>query len=106
METLLRSFSQVSERPELRDESIAGIAFGLYLPFPELRVMAAQVLHETGDTRWTMGVRGSARDFERLGSVAAPEHDDVIRSILAVVERQSGMTAYSRALRRVLHMRA
>lgn len=105
-ETLLRSFSQVSERPELRDESIAGIAFGLYLPFPELRVMAAQVLHETGDTRWTMGVRGSARDFERLGSVAAPEHDDVIRSILAVVERQSGMTAYSRALRRVLHMRA
>ena len=102
----LRYFRLASTQADLRDEARACLSVGLYFRYSDLRVTAAQMCADAGDMRWMSVVRGSSRDFERLGHVPAPEHEDDIRAILSVAEAKDGTSAYTRALRQVLFLRS
>ena len=102
----LRYFHLATNQPDLRDEARACLSVGLYLRHPDLRVTAAQMCADVGDMRWMSVVRGNSRDFECLGHISAPEHEDDIRAILTVAEAKGGSTAYTRALRQVLFLRS
>lgn len=74
----------------------------LYSALPEMRVRAARALCDLGDARWVSLVSGSPRDWDRLGRIDAPEHEETIRTLLA----QKARDAHERGLRQVLSKRA
>ena len=70
----------------LKAEAMAFLADGLYCRSPELRIRTAQALFDLGDVRWGEAVKGTAADFERLGKIDAPAHEETIRALIAATD--------------------
>ena len=58
------------------------LAIFLYVPWGNIRRLAAQVFAEQGVAIWSAYVTGGPEDFEALGRIAAPEHEPILRRLL------------------------
>ena len=72
----------------------------------ELRIRTAQALFDLGDVRWGDAVKGTAADFERLGKIDAPAHEETIRALIAVADSCEASRHYAKKLRNVIFVRA
>ena len=71
----------------------------------ELRIRTAQALFDLGDVRWVDAVKGTAADFERLGKIDAPAHEETLRVLIAAAD-SCGASHYAKKLRNVIFVRA
>ena len=84
---------------------MACLADGLYCRSPELRIRTAQALFDLGDVRWVEAVKGTAADFERVGKIDAPAHEETVRALIAAADSH-GSSYYAKRLRKVIFLRA
>jgi hypothetical protein len=101
----LRYCQSAAKESFLKAEAMACLADGLYCRSPELRIRTAQALFDLGDVRWVDAVKGTAADFERLGKIDAPAHEETIRALIAAAD-SCGASNYAKKLRNVIFLRA
>ena len=102
---VLRYCQSAAKESSLKAEAMACLADGLYCRSPELRIRTAQVLFDLGDVRWLEAVKGTAADFERLGKIDAPTHEETIRALIAAAD-SCGASHYAKKLRNLIFLRA
>ena len=102
---VLRYCQSAAKESSLKAEAMACLADGLYCRSPELRIRTAQALFDLGDVRWGEAVKGTAADFERLGKIDAPAHEETIRALIAATD-SCGTSNYAKKLRNVIFLRA
>lgn len=101
----LRYCQSAAKEPSLKAEAMACLADELYCRSPELRIRTAQALFDLGDVRWVEAVKGTAADFDRLGKIDAPAHEETIRALIAATD-SCGASNYAKKLRNVIFVRA
>ena len=89
--------------PERQTELLAAIGDFVYHRSGTLRLDAVTCLGAQRITRWNGIVRGASTDFVRLESIADAEHEEKIRTILALKDLPD---EYERRLRAILFARA
>ena len=58
-----------------------------------------------GDVRWVEAVKGTAIDFERVGKIDSPAHEETVRALIAAADSH-GASNYAKRLRNVIFLRA
>ena len=102
---VLRYYQSAANDPSLKAAAMACLADGLYCRSPELRIWTAQALFDLGDVRWVEAVKGTAADFERVGKIDAPAHEETVRALIAAADSH-GSSNYAKRLRNVIFLRA
>ena len=102
---VLRYCQSAAKEPSLKVEAMVCLAEGLYCRSPELRIRTAQALFDLGDVQWGEAVKGTAADFERVGKIDAPVHEETIRALIAATD-SCGASNYAKKLRSVIFLRA